>query len=136
MVSHDPAEVLSMADELIVLKDGEVMEMGSPKELYNHPQHLYTARLLSSCNILTRQEATACGIHAAKEHVVVYPEWARATSSWTHKDWTIKQVLFKGSHEGLVVEKDGVLLRLINDQSGKYGEDDKVHVKVERFLEF
>src|ERR1700748_2583908 len=34
MVSHDPAEVLSMADELIVLKDGEVLEVGSPKTLY------------------------------------------------------------------------------------------------------
>ena len=136
MVSHDPAEVLSMADELIVLKDGEMLEAGAPKTLYNHPQNLYTARLLSSCNILTPYEAAFYGINSQKEHVVIYPEWAKPTSSWTHKDWTIKQVLFKGSHEGLVVEKDGIALRLLNDQPDKFKEGEKVHVKVERYLEF
>ncbi|PJJ83917.1 ABC transporter ATP-binding protein [Mucilaginibacter auburnensis] len=136
MVSHDPAEVLSMADELIVIKDGEILETGSPKTLYQHPQNLYTARLLTNCNVLAREEAALCNIATNKEYVVIYPEWARPTGSWTHKDWTIKQVLFKGSHEGLVVEKGGVLLRLLNDQPDKLKEGDKVHVKVDRYLEF
>src|SRR3954470_18158923 len=54
MVSHDPAEVLSMADELLVLKDGEILESGHPKEMYQNPQNLYTARLLTNCNVLTK----------------------------------------------------------------------------------
>ena len=136
MVSHDPAEVLSMADELVVIKDGEILETGHPKSLYLEPQNLYTARLLSGCNVLTRQQAAGCGIRGSKEHVVIYPEWAKPTNSWTHKDWTIKQVLFKGSHEGLLVEKDGVSLRLLNDQPDRYREGDKVHIKVDKYLEF
>jgi ABC-type Fe3+/spermidine/putrescine transport system ATPase subunit len=136
MVSHDPAEVLSMADELIVLKDGEIIEAGHPKSLYQNPQNLYTARLLTGCNVLTHHEATYCGIQSSKEHVVIYPEWAKPTSSWTRKDWTIKQVLFKGDHEDLLLEKDGVLLRLLNDQPDKYNEGDKVHIKMSRYLEF
>lgn len=136
MVSHDPAEVLSMADELIVIKEGEILETGSPKTLYQHPQNLYTARLLTNCNVLTREEAAACNILTTKNHVVIYPEWAHPTASWTHKDWTIKQVLFKGSHEGLLVENDGLTLRLLNDQPDKYHEGDKVHVKVSKYLEF
>lgn len=136
MVSHDPAEVLSMADELIVLKDGEILEAGQPKVLYNAPQHLYTARLLTSCNVLTQQEAAYYGIKSSKEHVVIYPEWAKPTGSWTHKDCTIKQILFKGSHEGLLVEKEGVPLRLLSDQPDKFKEGDRVHVKVEKYLEF
>ena len=136
MVSHDPVEVLSMADELIVLKDGEVLEIGSPKTLYNQPQNLYSARLLTGCNVLTQQEAAICGINTDKDYLVIYPEWVKPTKSWTHKDWTIKQVLFKGSHEGLVVEKHGVSLRLINNQPDKYNEGDKVHIKFERYLAF
>jgi ABC-type Fe3+/spermidine/putrescine transport system ATPase subunit len=96
MVSHDPAEVLSMADELIVLKDGEILEHGHPKDLYLHPQHLYTARLLTNCNVLTAAEARLCGIPATKDHVVIYPEWAEPTASLTRKNWTVKQILFKG----------------------------------------
>ncbi|HTH83678.1 MAG TPA: ABC transporter ATP-binding protein [Mucilaginibacter sp.] len=136
MVSHDPAEVLSMADELIVLKEGEILESGHPKTLYQNPQNLYTARLLTNCNILTGEEAAHCGIRSNATHVVIYPEWAETTNSWTRKSWTIKQVLFKGSYEDLLLENNGIILRLLNDQPGKYNVGDRLHVKIKRYLEF
>jgi len=64
MVSHDPAEVLSMADELLVLQNGEIIEAGRPQKIYNDPEHLYTAQLLARCNVLTTAEAAICGINA------------------------------------------------------------------------
>ncbi|MFD2873593.1 ABC transporter ATP-binding protein [Mucilaginibacter ximonensis] len=136
MVSHDPAEVLSMADELIVLKDGEVIEAGHPKALYQNPQNLYTARLLTNCNVLTREEAAQCGIDASSAEVVIYPEWANPTSSWTRKDWMVKQVLFKGNHEDLLVTKGDITLRLLNDEADRYKVGDKVHIKINKYLEF
>jgi ABC-type sulfate/molybdate transport systems ATPase subunit len=136
MVSHDPAEVLSMADELIVLKDGEIIEAGRPKTLYQNPQSLYTAKLLTNCNVLSVEDAAHFGINVKAEHVVIYPEWAAPTSSWTRKDFTVKQVLFKGSYEDLLVEKNHITLRLLNDTPGKYQIGDKVHIKINRYLEF
>ncbi|MDB5156403.1 MAG: hypothetical protein JWR50_1110 [Mucilaginibacter sp.] len=136
MVSHDPAEVLSMADELIVLKEGEIIEVGHPKTLYQNPQNLYTAKLLTNCNVLTKEAAKHCGITTRAEHVVIYPEWAAPTGSWTRKNWTVKQVLFKGSYEDLLVAKDDITLRLLNDEPGKYSVGDKVHIKINRYLEF
>jgi ABC-type sugar transport system ATPase subunit len=136
MVSHDPAEVLSMADVLVVLREGEIVESGHPKTLYQQPKNLYTAKLLTSCNVLTTAEAAQCGINTQAENVVIYTEWAVPTGSWTRKDWTVKQVLFKGSYEDLLVEKDGVALRLLNDQSDKYTVGDKVHIKINKYLEF
>ena len=136
MVSHDPAEALSMADELIVLKDGEILEAGHPQVVYQNPQNLYTAKLLTNCNVLSGEDARYCGIRSGAEHVVIYPEWAITTSSWTRKDWTVKQVLFKGSYEDLILEKNEVTLRLLNDKPGKYNEGDKVHLKISRYLEY
>jgi ABC-type Fe3+/spermidine/putrescine transport system ATPase subunit len=136
MVSHDPAEVLSMADELLVLKDGEILEAGHPKELYQAPQNLYTACLLTNCNVLTNEEARLCGIKGEKEYVVIYPEWAITTNSWTRKNWTVKQILFKGNYEDLLLEKNEVTLRLLNDQPGKYNEGDRVHLKIAKHLEY
>jgi ABC-type sulfate/molybdate transport systems ATPase subunit len=136
MVSHDPAEVLSMADELIVLKYGEIIESGHPKTLYQSPQNLYTAKLLTNCNVLTREDAVHFGIRAKADHVVIYPEWAAPTGSWTRKDFTVKQVLFKGSYEDLLVEKDHITLRLLNDQPGKYQIGDKMHIRINKYLEF
>jgi ABC-type Fe3+/spermidine/putrescine transport system ATPase subunit len=136
MVSHDPAEVLSMADELLVLQNGEILESGHPKTLYQHPQNLYTAKLLTNCNILSGEEAKLCDIRSTAEHIVIYPEWTVTTNSWTRKSWAVKQVLFKGSYEDLLLEKNGVTLRLLNDQPGKYNEGDKVHLKIGKYLEY
>ncbi|MGO3241336.1 MAG: ABC transporter ATP-binding protein, partial [Sphingobacteriaceae bacterium] len=57
LVSHDPAEVLGMADQLIAMKAGKIADQGTPKDLYYRPKTAYTARLLAKSNILTAQEA-------------------------------------------------------------------------------
>lgn len=136
MVSHDPGEVLSMAEVLIVLKDGEIIEAGHPKKLYNDPQYLYTARLLNNCNVLNANEAEVCGIKAKKEWVMIYPEWAEARDSWAGGHWIVKQVLFKGFYEELLLENDGVTLRTLNGQTGKFIEGNKVKIKIGRYIEY
>lgn len=136
MVSHDPGEVLSMADMLLVLKEGEIIESGHPKKIYNDPKFLYTAQLLTNCNVLTRDEAALCGISAHKQHVMLYPEWAEPTNSWSRKNWTVTKVLFKGFYEELMVECNGVSLRILNGHAGKYIEGDNVNVKIVRYIEY
>jgi peptide/nickel transport system ATP-binding protein len=47
-ISHDLAVVRYMADEVMVMKDGEIVETAGPDELYANPKHPYTQLLLSS----------------------------------------------------------------------------------------
>jgi peptide/nickel transport system ATP-binding protein len=47
-ISHDLAVVRSMADEVMVMKDGEIVEMAPTDEIYSHPRHPYTRTLLAS----------------------------------------------------------------------------------------
>ncbi len=47
-ISHDLAVVRYMADEVMVMKDGDVVEIASPDQIYSNPQHPYTQLLLSS----------------------------------------------------------------------------------------
>src|ERR1700748_643327 len=92
LVSHDPAEILSMADELIVLKEGEIVENGSPEELYNTPKLLYTAQILAAGSQLTSAEARKTGIKTQRGTVVIYPEHVKITRGFRSK-WVVKQVL-------------------------------------------
>src|SRR5690606_22869412 len=62
LVSHDPAEVLGMADDLLVLKDGRIVDFGNPKALYFRPKNPYTARLLAKSNTLTPTQAQKIGL--------------------------------------------------------------------------
>jgi ABC-type Fe3+/spermidine/putrescine transport system ATPase subunit len=136
MVSHDPAEVLSMADELIVLKHGEIIEQGLPKSLYHNPLNLYTAELLANCNVLQPDEAKACGIDSKKEFVVIYPEWIRLTDILKTNSWKVRQVLFKGFYEELILNNNGTILRVLNTENGKYTEGDLVGLKMKKWLEY
>lgn len=136
MVSHDPAEVLSMADELVVLKQGEIVETGHPKELYNHPQNLYTAELLTNCNILTADEAKLCGINTHAATIAIYPGWIRMTTMLKTNKWMVKEVLFKGAYEDLILESNGVILRAVNNEPDTYKEGDMVGLKIKKWLEY
>ncbi|KYP13861.1 ABC transporter ATP-binding protein [Flavihumibacter sp. CACIAM 22H1] len=46
LVSHDPADLLSWADELLLLKEGKSVQQGTPSELYFSPADVYCAGLL------------------------------------------------------------------------------------------
>ena len=45
-ISHDLAVVKYMADEILVMSQGEIVERGSSDDIYNRPQHAYTQQLL------------------------------------------------------------------------------------------
>ena len=52
MVTHDQAEALVMSDEIVVMKDGIVVESGSPEDLYNQPATPYVASFLGASNLV------------------------------------------------------------------------------------
>ena len=47
-VTHDQVEAMTLADKIVVLRDGEVMQIGSPMELYHNPANLFVAGFLGS----------------------------------------------------------------------------------------
>lgn len=54
LVTHDIGVVSAMADTVLVLQDGNVMEYGSAKEVLEHPQSAYTQKLLAAVPRLRR----------------------------------------------------------------------------------
>jgi ABC-type dipeptide/oligopeptide/nickel transport system ATPase component len=54
IVTHDIGVVSAMADNVLVLQDGNVMEYGSAKKVLQHPEHPYTQKLLSAVPRLRR----------------------------------------------------------------------------------
>lgn len=136
LVSHDPSEVLSLADELLVLRSGEMVETGSPKQLYHHPQQLYTATLLTNATVLTALAAKAVGVGPNKGTVLIYPEWVQIRKTWSSRGFTVLSVLYKGFYEELLIGNGTIQIRAINFQPGKYSSGDRVKAVVTRYLDF
>jgi multiple sugar transport system ATP-binding protein len=47
-VTHDQIEAMTMADQIVVMRDGEVEQRGKPLELYDHPANLFVAGFIGS----------------------------------------------------------------------------------------
>ncbi len=53
MVTHDPQEAMKLADRIVVMLEGKIIDQGSPINLYQNPKHSFSARLMGpvSCYI-------------------------------------------------------------------------------------
>lgn len=47
-VTHDQTEALTMASRIVVLKDGDIMQVGTPKEVYDFPENIFVAEFIGS----------------------------------------------------------------------------------------
>ena len=47
-VTHDQVEAMTLADKIVVLKDGHVMQVGTPLDLFNEPQNEFVAGFLGA----------------------------------------------------------------------------------------
>jgi putative spermidine/putrescine transport system ATP-binding protein len=52
MVTHDQEEALTMADRLVVMSNGKVQQVGSQRELYEHPVNAFVAGFVGRTNFL------------------------------------------------------------------------------------
>lgn len=52
MVTHDQEEALSIADKIFVMKDGRIMQSGSPEEIYTNPDNPFVANFIGMTNFI------------------------------------------------------------------------------------
>jgi multiple sugar transport system ATP-binding protein len=83
-VTHDQVEAMTLADRIVVLKDGLIMQVGSPRKLYENPDNVFVAQFIGSpkMNLLPCGAGSGLETIAAKgavqlgvrpEHITVVP---------------------------------------------------------------
>ncbi|MBC5994486.1 ABC transporter ATP-binding protein [Pontibacter cellulosilyticus] len=134
LISHDPADTLSWAEEILVMRNGQLVQKGTPAQVYYQPVNTYVAGLFGKYNLLTATQAKAFsslkGANAAGKRILVRPEFLRLSAN---KDedvaGKVKKVHFFGSHYELEVILGKATLTLKTmDNSVQAG--DKVYVTV------
>ena len=51
-VTHDQEEALTMSDKIVIMKDGNIQQIGSPTDIYNEPVNRYVANFIGESNIV------------------------------------------------------------------------------------
>ena len=97
-VTHDQTEAMTMADRVILMRDGRVEQNGSPEDLYNRPATAFTARFIGTppMNLLTRKD---CLFGIRPEHIHVVSQDGHGAR--------VKSVEHLGADSILLCELDG-----------------------------
>ena len=88
-VTHDQVEAMTLADKIVVLRDGRIEQVGSPIELYEKPQNAFVAQFIGSPKMnflpaatLSAANAKAIGIQAkAGMTIGIRPEHFKTTTA-------------------------------------------------------
>lgn len=113
-VTHDHREAMGLADRILVMDGGRILQTGSPDEIYRHPADSRVARMLGrpAINILTPEEAGVLGLPLSGKRLVgIRPENWRATPDPSGPA-TAAVVENLGAHVALVLELQGLVLRV------------------------
>ncbi len=86
-VTHDAADAFAWADSVVVLRKGDLVQQGSPRDLYQSPATAYVAEITGNVNWINRSKGT-----------LIRPERAHVTKSAFRSKWTGKvvSVYFRG----------------------------------------
>ncbi|MFW5865325.1 MAG: ABC transporter ATP-binding protein, partial [Candidatus Izemoplasmataceae bacterium] len=51
-VTHDQEEALTMSDTVVVMREGEILQIGTPEDIYNEPKNRFVANFIGESNII------------------------------------------------------------------------------------
>jgi spermidine/putrescine transport system ATP-binding protein len=80
-VTHDQNEALTMSDRIAVMNDGVIEQLGSPREIYEHPATRFVAGFIGTSNLLTGKLARVTDdqgiIEVSPDEQIVVPATGR-----------------------------------------------------------
>lgn len=137
LVSHDPLDTLSWADEILVLKQGRLVQQGPPEQIYRQPVDAYTAGLFGEYNLIPPAVAAAFGSLAGGavngKSLLLRPENIKLGADESQSlPGKVQAVRFFGSHYEVEVLVAGNLVTVRMGEGGwEQGETVSVSLTAE-----
>ena len=138
-VTHDQIEAMSLADRIGVMKDGELLQIGTPQDIYENPNSIYVAQKLGqpSINLLSLKDsgivtapsgAVTVGIRT--EHVLIQSKEKAGLKA------TVKWIEHLGDQNILHITLDSQSLQILAPPTQNYDRDEQIKIQFEAPLFF
>ena len=133
-VTHDQGEALSMADRVAIFNEGRLVQVGTPRDVYETPETRFVADFVGSSNVLDPDfSAKHCGTRAwtslRPESIKIGPRSIRMPDGrrldGLGPEGTVTSVQYQGSMTRVGVDVDGKLITIAvpaNELAGKPGD--------------
>lgn len=148
-VTHDQTEALTIADKVIVMYEGEVVQIGTPQELFEKPAHTFVGYFIGSPGMnviaadvagtvarigehqITLDQAVKVPVNAKKVELGIRPEFIKLGNNIDGIPVKVKRVEDTGRFQIARVELDGIALAVIMPEDAKI-EGDIARLSVDR----
>jgi len=138
LVTHDQDEALVVSDRIAVMKEGQIIQFGSPEEVYDFPKNQFVAEFLGAANLLTGQFHdglfhTDVGILELDvtppwEHgvIAIRPEWISLSDTKPEKNGIrakVSEIIYRGTNRDLWFEPGPIRVRSSTYKQFKTGDE-------------
>lgn len=101
-VTHDQEEALAISDRIAVMKDGNIMQVGSPEKIYKKPENNFVAGFIGVSNFIP------CEVEGEKESAKITVENAFALEKALKSNYTGKAILSVRPEQLFFSETEGI----------------------------
>ena len=106
-VTHDQTESMSMADTVVLMKDGHIQQVGAPQDLYSRPSNTFVAEFVGAPPMALLDSTVLSGFGAGKtvgiraENITIVPKGAgRLSCTVTESEFLGAETLIGLDHKG------------------------------------
>ena len=135
-VTHDQGEALSMSDRVAVFNDGRIVQVGTPRDVYETPRTRFVADFVGGSNIVP--PALAIRFGAPERLFSLRPEKVRVVAQdnvpqdWLSADAEIVSIQYQGAVRRVQARvSDSILLATVPSSGDEFAAGDKVTVAFE-----
>ena len=127
-VTHDQEEALTMSDRVAVMRDGKIRQIGSPRQIYDHPAERFVAHFIGETNFI---EAELLGVSNGVGRVR-FPSGVEAPASVPDSSIDIGKVsvVIRPEHAELTSDAAGAPLQGTVENIVYFGTDTHYHLRL------
>ena len=115
-ITHDQQEALAVSDKIAVMKDGEVLQVGTPREVYNEPNQEFVANFVGVSNKINGKFIRPENLKLSRENQAGIPV-------------TVTGVRFGGMYYEYTVKSEAEEYRVLEINHGKFADEWNVNDK-------
>jgi ABC-type Fe3+/spermidine/putrescine transport system ATPase subunit len=144
-VTHDVADAYGMADELLIMQNGNALQLGSPEEIYRNPINQYVAEITGEVSLSSERSAvrflvlnSELKLHLSTQHsashgepfrtLFLRPEQIRILPNADLRA-IVQSVKFLGAYYEIMLKVEDLALKMYSFDKLKEGEEIGIEVK-------
>lgn len=144
LVTHDQSEAFSFSDKVFLMKEGRILQYGSPRDVYENPSSDWVASFVGEINILKYEGKGSCFKSLVEngrqqqqnEQIMIRPEDITIKTE-DGGNGTINRIQYLGDKEYIFVKmEDGCIIKVKTDKNHQFQNHQTVKLTAKKYYTF